>query len=598
MTDHKPLLDALKKTAEAMAGLFHDAMAAAKGTRGGRDPEALVASIAEIQARLAELAPQVAQLPPPLPEDPSLDPVAEDQRFLFTGLLKFTAGDASDAEITPNGINPLAGKPLLELDLDEAARMAGLNPDDDERRTLHSEKDAQGVAHFGVVSGIDTQNLAESRWAVVVNALDDSALLKALAPLIARRAEQQGISMPPLTFKDGETCGQWVARCVPKDADWLAKPPVLLYLYGRRVNKWVSDYGSFVGPVDPTMGVPYYLLLAGRPGPLHEKDKAFIPLSFQYELDIFWAVGRICFTAADGQHRYEDYKKWAERLVAYENMADAAARLDKAAVFFGTDHDKVTQQSADKLIGALARWGEKHKTFTEKGYASKQIIGKDADRSALERLLQGTKPPAFLFTASHGAGFPLSDEADRQRTIVLDQGGLVTGSWNGEGPVAREAYVTGADLAEKATVEGMVALLFACYGGGCPQYDEFVFDASKKRPQIAPFAFISQLPQHLLLNGALGVISHVERAWTYSFDKGSQGFQDLIARILEGKRLGDATDPFNVIQAHRASALVELLNTIDSGLVVPPSELTTAWMERNDARNYALLGDPAARLPF
>jgi hypothetical protein len=389
-----------------------------------------------------------------------------------------------------------------------------------------------------------------------------------------------------------------VARCVPKDADWLEKPPVMLYLYGRRVNKWVTDYGSFIGPVDPSMGVPYYVLLAGRPGPLNEKDKAFIPLSFQYELDIFWAVGRVCFTGEDGQHRFGDYTQWAERLVAYEKMADAAARLDKTAVFFGTNHDKVTQQSADKLIRSLAEWGLTHKTFKEKGYASKLIVGNDANRSALEGVLKGSKPPAFLFTASHGAGFPLSDEADRKKTIVLDQGGLVMGNWNGQGPVAREAYFTGADLAEKANVEGTVALLFACYGGGCPQFDEFVFDGSKKRPQVAPFAFISQLPQQMLLNGALGVISHVERAWTYSFDKGTQGFQDLIARILEGKRLGDATDPFNVIQAHRASALVELLDTIESGLVVPPTELTAAWMERNDARNYALLGDPAARLPL
>ncbi|NTU78951.1 MAG: peptidase C1, partial [Chloroflexales bacterium] len=227
-------------------------------------------------------------------------------------------------------------------------------------------------------------------------------------------------------------------------------------------------------------------------------------------------------------------------------------------------------------------------------------------RATLERILRGGddgKAPALLFTASHGlGGLPLGDER-----LIMHTGSLVLGDWSGFGNVKREHWFAGEDLAGLSggpKVEGSLAFLFACYGAGCPAEDEFIFDDQQGRPRIATFPLISQLPQQLLVNGALGVLGHIERAWTYSFTgtegakAQSQPFEDVLGRLMQGRRLGDATDQFNVIQGARAQALVEELENIKFGKTVEPLELSKLWMARNDARNYALLGDPAAKLPY
>jgi hypothetical protein len=45
-----------------------------------------------------------------------------------------------------------------------------------------------------------------------------------------------------------------------------------------------------------------------------------------------------------------------------------------------------------------------------------------------------------------------------------------------------------------------------------------------------------------------------------------------------------------------SAALGDLLERAGYGLPLPEGELETLWVERNDSRNYVVLGDPAARL--
>ncbi|NJO07944.1 MAG: hypothetical protein HC876_21845 [Chloroflexaceae bacterium] len=70
------------------------------------------------------------------------------------------------------------------------------------------------------------------------------------------------------------------------------------------------------------------------------------------------------------------------------------------------------------------------------------------------------------------------------------------------------------------------------------------------------------------------------------------------SRPAFGKRLGFATDQFNVRQAALSSLLANELENISFGKNVPATALVALWEARNDARNYALLGDPAVRLPI
>jgi hypothetical protein len=524
-------------------------------------------------------------------------------------LLRGGAGTESE-RLTPLGIG-LDGKPLLEIDAAAAAELAQgkLSAESKEQVGIYKAKKNSTAGHLGVVADISAQKLEESRWALVINALEDAALIKAIWPLVERRMAEMGLTTPAVDWRAGESAASWLSRHSDGGKQnlrehWGKIPPVLIYRPGESVPKWLARHGVTTGPVDPRRGVPYYLLLLGRPGPLSEGDETAIPLNFQYLLDIFWGVGRLCFTDEQGQHRLADYTAYAERVASFERAQDAANRLRKEVVYFSTKHDMDTStiRSTNELALPLIGWHTNPANIpTRGGFAHRAFIEADATKDNLAGVLGGSdgKPPAVLFTAGHGLGLPLSDPR-----LPLHQGALVTQDWSGAGPVTREHWFAGEDLSADAKVEGMFAFLFACYGAGCPDKDEFIFDEQQQRRQIAPFPLIAQLPQRLLAGGALGVLGHVERAWTYSFSgvegaKGqSQPFEDVLGRLLQGRRAGDATDQFNVIQGDRAMTLTEELENIKFGKIVDPIELAKLWMARNDARNYALLGDPAARLPY
>jgi hypothetical protein len=182
------------------------------------------------------------------------------------------------------------------------------------------------------------------------------------------------------------------------------------------------------------------------------------------------------------------------------------------------------------------------------------------------------------------------------------QGALVTQDWSGYGKIEKQHYFDASELPAHAKVHGIVHFLFACYGGGCPQHDNFNrLDGAPR--QIANRPMLARLPQALLAHpegGALAVVAHVDRAWSYSFRSGkmsqTQGFRDVIGRMMRGERLGQATDQFNIRWAALSTELSEMLDQMRLGLQVDPKRLASQWVARDDARNYVLFGDPAVRL--
>jgi hypothetical protein len=517
--------------------------------------------------------------------------------------------DEPPAEFAPNGIDGVSGRPLVSLGQRTASRLASAAPDAPDLRALHRYKAEQSrQEHLGVVFGIDEDKLDETRWAILINSADDAALLKALTPLLQHRAAQQGSTMPDLTFQEGETCGAWFNRHTGNDTyAWQRRPPVLLYHPGEDCARWLRRHGLSQGPVDPKRGVPFYLLIVGRPGPLAEGDTAFIPFGFQYELDMFWGVGRLCFTDEHGQHVPADYTAYAEQVVAFEQ---GAPPYRKQITYFGTRHDmdRSTQKSADELIVPLTEGHHDSPAIAaQHGFSQQVFLAEAADRFTLEQIVRGAADggqPALFFSATHGVGLPAEDPR-----LPLHQGALLCQDWTGFGSIEREHWFAGADLPEQAQVSGLIAVCFACYGAGCPREDQFVFRLNgasggpgRTRNTIAPRALVAQLPQRLLANGALAVLGHVERAWAHSFRGSgaaaqSQAFEDVLARIMAGKRLGFATDQFNMRQGVLSSMLANQLENMSFGKQVSRADLNALWIARNDARNYALLGDPAVRLP-
>ncbi|HKV11902.1 MAG TPA: hypothetical protein VJ725_27400 [Thermoanaerobaculia bacterium] len=454
-----------------------------------------------------------------------------------------------------NGIHGSTGKPLLSgVTLRQIAAVAcgeSLPAGDLEelrRWTSYLRED-----HLDARFQIDPRNLAEAGWGVIFPEDREDELREALAPLLAlRRSQASGISegrYRELVHRSSESKARFLAR-----------------------------YGVAPGPADPDR-LPYYLLLAGSPEEISYR--------FQYQLDVQYAVGRLCFETP------EEYRRYADGVVAAEQEA---LPVNRRISFFGVSNpgDPATESSLHRLVKPLAAKISRER----RDWEVETVLGSEATKAALTERLGGPRTPALLFTASHGIGF----DPDDPRQAAL-QGALLCQDWPGpEAMVLPDHYLAGEDLDDSASPAGLIAFLFACYGAGTPVYDSFERDGEQKR--IAAESFVARLPQRLLghpRGGALAVIGHVDRAWSYSFewpeaDEHLQVFESALGRLLEGYPVGAATEYFNQHYAELFTDLTEEREEVRWGARPDFLSLVDLWTAAHDARSYAVLGDPAVRL--
>jgi Peptidase family C25 len=471
--------------------------------------------------------------------------------------------------IYANGVSGLTGEYLIPPL--EAAQLAALAkevpPESDLSLWLAQMWAKASQPTYGLPWHINAEDVAQAGWAAVFSTDEDSAVKEALEPLIEHRRAQAG-----------------------------AKLKVLDHLPGESWQDWLSRHLTSAGNVDPRR-VPYYVMVVGPP--------SRIPFAFQYLLDVEYAVGRLHFDDPEG------YARYAQTVIDYETASSTPH--GRSAVFFGTRHpfDPPTQLSAGHLVKPLAEGDpeiEDPWRANPFGYRVTTVLGNDATKATLREILAGTATsgrPALLFSATHGMGGWPSGHPD-QRT---HHGALLCQDWPGLGTIGPDQYFAATDLPADARLHGLVAFIFACYGGGTPELDEFPehdIEAGNGRMvprQIAPEGFVAALPQALLSHpegGALAVIGHVERAWGYSFatPSGPQliPFRNVLGRTLVGQPVGHAMRDFNEKYAALSTNLTSLLREAGLGKQVPDEELAGLWTERHDAQNYVLLGDPAARL--
>jgi hypothetical protein len=419
---------------------------------------------------------------------------------------------------------------------------------------------------FALPFDMNPSILGESGWGIIFHENTPQPVRDALEPLMALRRSEAGDRFKVLDYKTGEQARDWYTR-----------------------------HSVAPAAIEPAI-VPYYLLLVGSPD--------LIPFEFQYLLGIDYAVGRLAFDTP------AEYEKYARSTATYESARSIPN--GKEISYWGTRHDgdPATEMSAASLISPLANGiagapGSLRRAIHEQvGYNHELRLGDDATKASLLEALHGPKPPAMLFTASHGMALR-SGQANQTST----QGALLCQDWPGFGSVRAEHFLAASDIADDANVNGVVALLFACFGAGTPDADQFLKDLSQaaKAPPLAPQPFVAALPRRLLAhpNGsALAVIGHIDRAWGYSIqppkisDPQIGTFRNSMGTILTGGRVGHAVcsqfgSKFSTLSVLLLSATSP---TAANASRLSDRDLVARWLERNDAQNYVVLGDPAVRI--
>lgn len=454
----------------------------------------------------------------------------------------------------------------------------GLEPMSDQEFAnliVKQKKPRKDLVSYRPRYGIDEKNLAETGWGILLphdnsdpaKMARNKAVKEALSELLEHRKNQAGEY-----FKVFEG---------PKKVGGGYRP-------GETKIKFLARQGVGSGTVDPSKGVPYYLLIVGSPEE--------IPYRFQNELDVQYAVGRIDF--GDDLYAYAHY---ARGVVTAETSRDL--KLSRKVSFFGAENpdDKATELSAEHLVRPLCEKLSQERT----DWTIESFIGKHATKAQLAHLLGGDQMPAVLFTASHGMEFPKNDP--RQ---IPHQGALLCQDWPGprewREAIPQDFYFAGDDLANDANLLGLLTFYFACYGAGTPLLDEFAKQAFKDREPIAPYPFVAGLPTKMLSHpkgGALAVIGHVERAWGYSFLSPGAGaqitvFEDTIRKLLDGYPIGSAIETTNERYAEIATELTTAMEEYKYDPDhISPQDLAGLWIAHNDARGYIIVGDPAVRLP-
>lgn len=451
--------------------------------------------------------------------------------------------------------------PITAEELAQRVRAAGLDAPSEWVLDMTRERPKGDRKRRPILDIQRKWDLAETGWAVVYAPGTDRKVKLALRDLIEHREGQAAGGGRSTYFRSID-----------------ARPGESLDAFLRRPDVSAGQRG------DPDF-FPYYVLLVGDPESL--------PYNFQQELDVGYAVGRICFD------RPEDYKAYARSVVQAETKRPVRPRQ---VAFFGTSHenDPATEEMARTLVRPLSEGVVE----PEKGWEIRSAIGADARKEQLRKFLGGPETPALLFAGCHGLEVDMEDDVERQREM---QGALICQDWPGPDEwVDEDHWFAAKDVPGDASLDGLIAFFMACYGVGTPARDNFSQNRLARAPRIAPAAFASRLPQRMLSHpggGALAVIGHVDKAWVTGFAGSEKGegrapYLNALKRLLEGHTVGWAVEDLNLSYASFAAQLGNLWEAEQlRDKVTDPVLFSNLWTYRNDARNYVVFGDPAVRLP-
>ncbi len=408
-------------------------------------------------------------------------------------------------------------------------------------------------------------NIADLGWGVIFAHDADPQIREALKELLDFRREQA-------TQKHSEYYKEFVGANG--------------YRPRETAPRFLERHGAGANLASPDR-MPYYLLIVGSP--------QAIPFEFQYGLDVLYGVGRVYFDDL------ESYARYARSVVTVERSG--LSLPPRAVLFCPVNPDSQAAALSEKWLVTPV-----HQQLVQSwpNWNIEAMVGQAATKAQLADLLGDKDAPTLLFTASHVMEFPKDDPYQLTHT-----GALVCQDWPGPSKwreaLSTEHCFSADDIIQDARLLGLIAFFFGGPTAGEPEMDDFALDARESPKPIAPHAFLSRLPQRLLGHpngGALAVIGHVERNWSYSFSmpggrgRESRHFADTLVRLMMGHTIGSAVQPFNQRYTLLSSQLSEVtLKEVVKDNYTRSFDWSNLAKATTDARNYVVIGDPAVRLP-
>lgn len=414
-------------------------------------------------------------------------------------------------------------------------------------------------------------DLVRQRWGILAPAGSaGDRLLDAIAPLVDHRRRQQG---PVRAYR---------------------VPPRMTLDEAVRWKKRVFRTG-----VDLDCDLPRYQLILG--------DLDQVPLAVQQVQASDGFIGRIAFDDLDG------YRAYATKVVRWEDRP-APVTEAHAILHAVRDGTSATRLGVQALIAPAADLLRRRQVAGDVRYGELRVTG--SERPAPDELLAAVAidRPGVLLSLGHGAGVPRPSGASRQRR---EQGALSFG---------RGGLLTGADLAGRGFLPGGIWFAVACFAAGTPDISDYRhwLDTLRRAGHVGSETghvldtlahdrpFIAALPKAVLADpdGPLAFVGHVDLAWAYSFfdldDRPRRRpgrIAGVLQAVLNGHRAGVAT---RKLMQWFAEVNTELTALDDArsrmgGAALDDREQVRRghlWMLRQDLAGYALLGDPAIRLPI
>jgi len=434
--------------------------------------------------------------------------------------------------------------------------------------------------------------------------------------------------------RSGADLVRWVEKLVAHRAKEQGCPVRAPYFVDPNMSaEAAAHFYQTVLMSDPdTRSIPRYLLILG------DLDEVSLELQqFLSAMDL--CVGRLAF-----EHEQE-YRNYVDKVVYWESQT-VHSEAGNAWLWAVRDGSSATTLGASVLIEQIAARSLSADFRPESLPALRPPCEHPQSRESpsLDTFLRvmRTQQPTVLLSLSHGVG-----------NSAAAWGGLASQrAHQGGMRFGKDEILYGERVASGPFLPGGFWFYFACFGAGTPMvssYAHWLHAALAKTDStdgetrallqavvmaLPPGAkydgrpFVAALPQSVLANpeGPLGVIGHVDLAWSYSFGRRGMDasaryhlnrFTRMIESLAHPARIGVAFRDFirdmDAVNAELAgkynaaalspTTLREPLPQIDatkrSSEGTPLlDEQTELWMLHQDLGCYILLGDPAATLPI